>query len=159
MFLGGSWQWSAMEETLGKDAMRDWAVSELPGRRAGETATGTGGWAMGAFSDDPDKVAACASILKDIYIERSSEITGELPTSRRLLQTLDAFQTPIAKTYRRFLEHGRARPGLAIYPALSNELQIAIGGVLTGSAEPEAALDTAGDRVAETYEILSGGGG
>jgi hypothetical protein len=31
--------------------------------------------------------------------------------------------------------------------------------VLTGSATPEEALDTAGDRVAETYDILSGGDG
>jgi multiple sugar transport system substrate-binding protein len=159
MFLGGSWQWGAMEEALGKEAMRDWEVSELPGRRAGQTATGTGGWAMGAFSDDPEKVAACASLIKEIYVGPSYELTGELATSQRLLNTLEVFQTPIARTYQRFLEHGRARPGLAIYPALSNELQIAIGSVLTGSATPEEALDTAGDRVSETYDILSGGDG
>ena len=159
MFLGGSWQWASMEESLGEDAMRDWAVSEPPGRRAGETATGTGGWAFGAFSDDPEKVAACASVIKEVYIGVGNEITSELPTSRRLLRTLEAFQSPINRTYRRFLEHGRARPGLAIYPSLSNELQIAVGSVLTGSATPEEALDTAGDRVAETYEILSGGDG
>jgi multiple sugar transport system substrate-binding protein len=159
MFLGGSWQWSSLEEALGKKAMRDWAVSELPGPRAGQTATGTGGWAIGAFSDDPEKVAACASLIKEIYLGPSYELTGELATSRRLLDTLDVFQTPTVKTYRRFVEHGRARPGLAIYPALSNELQIAIGSVLTGSSTPAAALDTAGDRVAETYDILTGGGG
>ena len=159
MFLGGSWQWGAMEEALGKEAMRDWEVSELPGRRAGETATGTGGWAMGAFTDDPEKVAACASILKEVFIGRGNEITGELPTSKRLMETLDAFQAPIFKTYRRYLEHGRARPGESVYPALSNELQIAIGSVLTGSATPEEPLDTAGDRVNETYEMLTGSGG
>jgi multiple sugar transport system substrate-binding protein len=159
MFLGGSWQWSSIEEAIGKEAMRDWEVSELPGRRPGETATGTGGWAMGAFSDDPEKVAACASILKEIYIGRGNELTSEMPTSKRLLESLDAFQTPIFETYRRFLEHGRARPGVATYPAMSNELQIAIGSVLTGSATPEEALDTAGDRATETHEMLTGAGG
>ncbi len=159
MFLGGSWQWSNMEEALGKDAMRDWEVSELPGPRAGQTSTGTGGWAMGAFTDDPAKVAACASILKEVYIGHANKLTGELSTSRRLLSTLDTFQTPIAKRYQRFLEHGQARPGLAIYPALSTEMQIAIGGVLTGSATPEEALDLAGDRVRQRYEVLSGKGG
>lgn len=95
MFLGGSWQRASMEESLGKEAMRDWAVSEPPGRRAGETATGTGGWAFGAFSDDPEKVAACASIIKEVYIGEGNEITSELPTSRRLLETLETFQSPI----------------------------------------------------------------
>jgi ABC-type glycerol-3-phosphate transport system substrate-binding protein len=42
---------------------------------------------------------------------------------------------------------------------MSNELQIAIGSVLTGSATPEEALDTAADRIDETYEMLTGSGG
>jgi multiple sugar transport system substrate-binding protein len=158
MFLGGSFQWSAMEEALG-DEMRKWEVSEIPGPRPGQTATGTGGWTVAAFSDDPKKVAACVDLVKSVYVGRGNELTGELPTSQRLYDRLETFQEPIYETFRRYLEHGRARPGLAIYPALSNELQIAIGSVLTGSATPEQALDTAGDRVAQTYELLSGGGG
>jgi multiple sugar transport system substrate-binding protein len=158
MFLGGSFQWSSMEEALGED-MRRWQVSEIPGPQPGRTATGTGGWTVAAFSDDPEKVAACMDLVKSVYVGRGNELTGELPTSQRLYDRLPTFQKPIYETFRRFLQHGRARPGLAIYPALSNELQIAIGSVLTGSATPEQALDTAGDRVAQTFELLSGGGG
>ena len=36
-------------------------------------------------------------------------------------------------------------------------MQVAIGSVLTGSSTPEQALDTAGKRVEQNYELLSGG--
>jgi multiple sugar transport system substrate-binding protein len=157
MFLGGSFQYATMEEALGDD-MRKWEVSEIPARSGGRTATGTGGWTVGAFTDDPAKVRACMDFVKSVYVGRGNELTGELPTSQRLYDRLETFQRPIYQRFRRYLANGRARPGLAIYPALSNELQIAIGSVLTGSATPEEALDTAGDRVARTHELLAGGG-
>src|SRR3954462_5117829 len=155
-FLGGSFQWPTMQSLLPKDEFKKWAVSELPGPRPGETATGTGGWSMAAFSKDPAKVAACMDIVKSIYAGPGNTATGELPTSRRLFDDLKAFQAPIFKTFRRFLRHAEPRPGLSIYPSLSNELQIAIGRVLTGGATPEAALDSAGDRVDQTYQLLTG---
>lgn len=156
MFLGGSFQWSTLEELLPKDELAKWEVSEIPGPRPGMTTTGTGGWTLGAFSDDPEKVGACASIIKEVYLGKGNELMGEIPTSPRLLATLPSFQRPIYRTFARFLRRGRARPGLAIYPALSNELQIAIGSVLTGSATPQAALDRARERVQQAYEQLGG---
>ncbi|HET6546974.1 MAG TPA: extracellular solute-binding protein [Solirubrobacter sp.] len=156
MFLGGSFQWPTIKEQLGK-AFDQWEVSELPGMHPGQTATGTGGWSMAAFSKDPEKVAACVDIIKSIYAGPGNSVTGELPTSAKQYDTLKAFQEPIFKTFRRYLQHAQPRPGLSIYPTLSNQLQIAIGNVLTGGATPEQALDTAGDRVEQTYELLSGG--
>ena len=97
-------------------------------------------------------------IVKSIYAGPGNTVTGELPTSRHLFDTLKAFKPPIFKTFRRFLAHAQPRPGSAIYPSLSNELQIAIGNVLTGSSKPEEALKNAGDRVQQTYKLLSGGG-
>ena len=156
MFLGGSFQWPTMKEQLGKEFDK-WAVSELPGPKPGETATGTGGWSVAAFSQDPEKVAACMDIVRSIYAGPGNSVTGELPTSRRQYDTLKAFQEPIFDTFRKFLAHAQPRPGLSIYPSLSNELQIATGRVLTGSATPEQALDTAGQRVQQDYELLGGG--
>jgi multiple sugar transport system substrate-binding protein len=156
MFLGGSFQWPTMKEQLGK-AFDKWQVSELPGPRAGETATGTGGWSLAAFSKDPAKVAACMDIAKTIYAGAGNDVTGELPTARSMFTSLKAFKAPIYKTFRRFLGDARPRPGSVIYPSLSNELQIATGRVLTGSATPEQALDTAGRRVQQDYELLGGG--
>lgn len=155
MFLGGSFQWPTMKEQLGKD-FEKWDVSELPGRTPGETATGTGGWSVAAFSDDPEKVAACMDIVRTIYAGAGNELTGELPTSQKSFDTLEAFQEPIFARFQKYLEHAEPRPGLSIYPSLSNEMQVAVGSVLTGSATPEEAIDTAGERVDQTYELLSG---
>jgi multiple sugar transport system substrate-binding protein len=127
-----------------------------PGPEPGQTATGTGGWTVAAFSKDPEKVAACMDIVKDVYVGEGNELTGELPTSRKLFDSLEAFKAPIWQRFKRYLQEGQARPGLAIYPALSSELQIAIGSVLTGSATPEEALATAGERVQQTYDLLEG---
>jgi multiple sugar transport system substrate-binding protein len=156
MFLGGSFQWANMQAGLSKQQLAKWKVSEIPGMKPGQTATGTGGWTMGAFTKDPEKVAACASILKEIYIGKGNALTGELPTQKHLFNGLKPFSEPIYRTFRSFLKHGQARPGLAVYPQLSSELQVAIGSVLTGSSTPEDALKTATDRTNQAYELLTG---
>jgi multiple sugar transport system substrate-binding protein len=156
MFLGGSFQWPQMKEEMGK-AFDKWQVSELPGPKAGETATGTGGWSLAAFSKDPAKVAMCMDIAKTIYAGAGNDVTGELPTARGMFASLKTFRAPIYQTFRRFLNTARPRPGSAVYPSLSNEIQIATGRVLTGSSTPAQALDTAGQRVTEDYKLLGGG--
>ncbi len=152
MFLGGSFQWPTLEAALPEDVFATWRVSALPGRTAGQTATSTGGWTVAALSDDPEAVAACMSIVKEIYLGPANELTGRLPTSTRLFDTLETFRTPVYRTFRRLLETGQARPGFAIYPELSNQMQIAMGDVLTGGLSPEEALDRAAERVAQSYE-------
>lgn len=157
MFLGGSFQWPNFESVLPKDELAKWKISPLPGTRPGQTSTGTGGWTVAALSDDPDKVAACASIIKEIYLGKGNEITGELPTSQRQYRSIKTFKEPIYQEFRRLLGTGQPRPGLAIYPELSNQMQIAIGSVLTGGSSPEEALDAAGERVKQTWELQKGG--
>jgi len=155
MFLGISPDWPGIQEALGEEEGAKWAVSAVPGHVPGETATGTGGWTMGAFSNDPEKIAACMSLTREVYVGEGNTLTGQLPTQRRLFE-LEAFREPIYQQFRRLLRDGTPRPGLAIYPELSNQLQIAIGSVLTGSATPEAALDAARERVNQAYELQAG---
>jgi multiple sugar transport system substrate-binding protein len=50
------------------------------------------------------------------------------------------------------LEHGKARPGVPVYPTMSEEIQVAIGTVLTEEATPEEALDTAYKASLSAYE-------
>jgi multiple sugar transport system substrate-binding protein len=157
MFLGGSFQWPNFESVLPKEELAKWKISPLPGTRPGQTSTGTGGWTVAALSKDPEKVAACASIIKEIYLAKGNEITGELPTSQRQYRSIKTFQEPIFQEFRRLLATGQPRPGLAIYPELSNQMQVAIGSVLTGASSPEEALDSAGERVKQTWELQRGG--
>ena len=50
------------------------------------------------------------------------------------------------------LAHGKARPGVPVYPSMSEDIQIAIGTVLTGEATPEEALDRAYKSSLSAYE-------
>jgi multiple sugar transport system substrate-binding protein len=50
------------------------------------------------------------------------------------------------------LEHGKARPGVPVYPTMSEEIQVAIGTVLTEEATPEEALDRAYKASLAAYE-------
>ena len=66
LFVGGNWQLGQLRGTLPPEQFARWAVSELPGPTAEERATGTGGWAIAALSDDPEKVRMCGEIAKEI---------------------------------------------------------------------------------------------
>jgi multiple sugar transport system substrate-binding protein len=50
---------------------------------------------------------------------------------------------------RQYLKQGQARPGFPIYTEISNQLQIAISGVLAGTLTAEAAVDEAAAQVAK----------
>jgi multiple sugar transport system substrate-binding protein len=107
---------------------------------------------MGAFSDDPEKVEMCMEFTKDVFIGEGNQVTGQLPTSTKLFDTLDKFDEPIYDKFNEALEYGEARPGVPVYPKISEELQIAIGTVLTGEATPEEAVDRAGKASLAAYE-------
>lgn len=151
MFLGGDFQWPALKESLPPEEFKKWEVTAspvIPTLNPGDTpATGTGGWTMGAFSDDPEKVEMCAEFIKDVYAGEGNQVTGQLPTSPALFDEYDKFEDPIYDTFREGLKYGKARPGFAIYPKISSQLQVGVGTVLTGEATPEEALDSAASAV------------
>jgi multiple sugar transport system substrate-binding protein len=146
MFEGGHWQYFQLQEAMDPDRFSKWEVSELPGPTPDQRATGTGGWTVAAFSDDADKIAMCAALMREVY-----EVIGDLPTQQQLFETLPKFQDPYFDQLKEYLAHGRARPGVAIYPEISNQIQIMMGEVLSGAEEPEAALDDAWNRVMDAY--------
>ena len=69
-----------------------------------------------------------------------------------MFETIDKFDEPIYEDFRTMLEHGKARPGVPVYPTMSEEIQIAVGTVLTGEATPEEALDRAYKASLAAYE-------
>jgi multiple sugar transport system substrate-binding protein len=153
MFQGGDFQYPPLKESLPPEEFKKWEVSLLPTRSAGDTpVSGSGGWTIGSFSDDPEKVEMCMEFTKDVFIGGMNEVTGQLPTSPKLFDTIDKFDEPIYDDFRIMLEHGKARPGVPVYPTISEELQIAIGTVLTGEATPEEALDRAYKRSLAAYQ-------
>jgi multiple sugar transport system substrate-binding protein len=147
MFQGGSFQYPTMEETLPPDEFKKWEVSALPAMQEGQEATGTGGWTIGALTKDPKKAEMCMSLVKEIYVGGGNRVTNGLPTSEKIFADDPTFQKPIFAKFREFLPAGRARPGVPVYPEMSNQLQVAIGDVLTGQRTPEQALDAAKQAV------------
>jgi multiple sugar transport system substrate-binding protein len=152
MFVGGNWQYGQLRNTLPPEQFANWAVSELPGPTADQRATGTGGWAIAALTDDPAKAALCGEIAKEIYAGPGNAFQGLLPTSAALYDAYDAYDGPEFELFAEALENGVARPGAAIYPEISNQIQIMLGDVLSGAAEPEEALDAAFAAAQAAYE-------
>lgn len=152
MFEGGHWQYFQLREAMDEATFAKWDQSELPGPTADQRATGTGGWTVAAFSDDPAKVEMCANLIREVYMGPANEVIGDLPTRESLFSTLPKFNTDYYGKLRDYLVNGRARPGVPIYPEISNQIQIMMGEVLSGSKEPEAALDDAWNRVMDAYD-------
>ncbi len=151
MFVGGNWQYGQLRTTLPAEEFANWAVSELPGPTADARATGTGGWAIAAMTDDAEKATLCGQIAKQIYAGQGNALQGLLPTSAALYDAYDVYGGPEFDLFAEALENGVARPGAAIYPEISNQIQILLGDVLSGAAEPEAALDAAGAAARAAY--------
>jgi multiple sugar transport system substrate-binding protein len=150
-FFGGHWQHFQLQEAMPADKFAKWQISELPGPTADERATGTGGWTVAAFTKDPDKLKACASLMREVYMGPANEAGGDLPTRQSLFDSLPKFQDAYYAQLRKYLVHGHARPGVPIYPEISNQIQIMMGEVLSGSKPPEQALDDAWKRVMDAY--------
>jgi multiple sugar transport system substrate-binding protein len=151
MFEGGHWQYFQMKEAMPAEQFAKWEASELPGPTADQRSTGTGGWTVAAFSKDPAKIAACAALMREVYMGPANEVVGDLPTRSTLFASLPKFQTPYYAQLNEYLVNGQARPGVPIYPEISNQIQIMMGEVLSGAKAPEAALDDAWNRVNDAY--------
>jgi multiple sugar transport system substrate-binding protein len=151
MFFGGHWQYFQLKEAMAPDAFAKWDVAELPGPTADQRATGTGGWTFASFSKDPAKTEMCANLIREVFMGPANEVIGNPPTRESLFDTLPKFQDPYFGKLKEYLVNGHARPGVPIYPEISNQIQIMLGEVLSGSKEPEAALDGAWERVMAAY--------
>ncbi|SEQ79993.1 multiple sugar transport system substrate-binding protein [Loktanella sp. DSM 29012] len=152
MFIGGNWQYGQLRNTLPPKTFANWAVSEIPGPTADQRATGTGGWTIAALTDDPAKASLCGEIAKEIYAGPGNAAQGLLPTSAAIYDQYDTYDGPEYDLFSAALQNGVARPGAAIYPELSNQIQIMLGDVLSGTATPEAALDTADAAVQAAFD-------
>jgi multiple sugar transport system substrate-binding protein len=131
-----------------------WTFSPIPGPAPDQHKTGTGGWTFAAFSKDPAKIAMCAAVVKEIYAGEGNALQQQLPTSKSLFGKFDVFKSEANQAFAAALVDGQARPGVPIYPEISNQIQVMMGDVLTGTKTPEAALDAANDAVQAAYKRL-----
>ncbi len=154
MFIGGHWQNFQLKEALPAEEFAKWEASAIPGPTADQRSTGTGGWTLAALSKDPEKIKLCMDLLREVYMGPANNVMSQLPTRKSLFASLDAFKDPFFAIVNESLVNGQARPGVPIYPEISNQIQIMMGEVLAGTKEPEAALDDAWARVNDAYSKL-----
>ncbi|MDK4715053.1 ABC transporter substrate-binding protein [Rhizobium sp. CNPSo 4039] len=154
LFIGGNWQLAQLKATLDPDEFANWTFSPIPGPTADQRSTGTGGWTIASFSKDKDKVEMCANLARDIYMGPGNALQQQLPTRKSLFDKYDVFATEANKTFAEALANGQARPGAPIYPEISNQIQIMMGDVLSGTKQPEEALNAAFKATMEAYKRL-----
>ncbi|MFK0164951.1 extracellular solute-binding protein [Rhizobium sp. NPDC090279] len=154
LFIGGNWQLAQLKTTLDEDEFAKWTFSPIPGPTADQRSTGTGGWTVASFSKDKDKVEMCANLARDIYMGPGNALQQQLPTRKSLFDKYPVFATEANKTFAEALANGQARPGAPIYPEISNQIQIMMGDVLSGTKQPEEALNAAFKATMEAYKRL-----
>jgi multiple sugar transport system substrate-binding protein len=151
LFIGGNFQYAQLKNAMEPAELAKWQTSAIPGPVAGQNSAGTGGWAFGSFSNDPKKVEFCAELVKAIYAGPANVLQDQLPTLESQYQSLAAFNTAQNKAFAEALKRGKARPGVAVYPEISNQIQILMGDVLSGSKSTEDAVDTAYKASLDAY--------
>jgi multiple sugar transport system substrate-binding protein len=154
LFIGGNWQYSQLKTTLDEDEFKKWAFSPIPGPTADKRSTGTGGWTIASFSKDKEKVEMCADLAREIYMGPANALQQQLPTRKSLFDKYPVFATDANKTFAAALVDGQARPGAPIYPEISNQIQIMMGDVLSGTKSSEDALTGAFNATLEAYKRL-----
>jgi len=151
LFIGNNGDWGNLKSGLDPDEFKKWAFSPLPGPTPDQQATGAGGWVFGSFAKDEKKVEFCADVIKDIYDVQANLIMGFLPTETSLFDKYPEFSTPDNKAFAAALVKAKTRPGIALYPEISNQIQIMMGDVLSGTKSVDEAVDTAFKASLDAY--------
>lgn len=143
MFLGGQWQYADLQEGLSEEEFNNWSLAAIPMPEASMSATGTGGWTVGSFSDDPGALSWAGHYTKPDVIAAICEAGGYLPTRQSIYEDYDYFQDSEVHqiSEEAVAAGGRARPGGSLYQSFSSAWQVAVGQVATGDREPQQAVD------------------
>lgn len=143
MFLGGQWQFSDIEEGLSEEEAQNWSFAEIPMPEASMSATGTGGWTVSSFSDDPGALEWASHYTQPDVIAAICEAGGYLPTRESIYDDYEYFQDSEVHQVSEgaVAAGGRARPGGSLYQSFSSAWQVAVGQVVTGDREPQQAAD------------------
>ncbi len=151
MFLGGNWMAKQLHDLGDKN---DWGVAPIPQMTPGDPVTAAGGWTYAVFTADAKKQDIIIDLINSLVaspaaMAASTEAIGNLPTRMSVAQGDSAYiKDPTVHDFIALLRYARARPGAAVYPSISTELQVAMSDVITGQQTPESALDQAWHKLA-----------
>jgi multiple sugar transport system substrate-binding protein len=146
MIMGGSWMLSGMRDVTDLD---NWDFAPLPQEDAGNRVQVVGGWNWGVFTDDPEKQARAIDMVLAVYAGQEgmagwAEAGGYSPVRESIYEEYEFFSED--RWHQRFSEaiaYGRTRPGVEVYPTLSEAIRNAFQEVVLGVNTPEQAVDSA----------------
>lgn len=154
MFLGGNWQAAQLANLVeDEDFYQAWGVAPIPSISGDAPVTSAGGWVWGGFTDDPGKLQAGMDWVVRAYVSDAGMAAwcsagGYLPPRQGVYDMPEYKQNPFTPVFREHLAaYARTRPTDRKYLDVSNNLQIALSGVASGSESADRALDDALDRL------------
>ena len=157
MFLGGNWQVPDLKNRLSPQDFARWDGAPIPQKDASMYSTGTGGWVWVVFARDPVKRKAAAEFIQ--YVESRANVprinmaNGQLPVRASAYRDFAFFRDdPWYRKFGEMVAYGKARPTVALYPSISEQLQLAVGYAVSGDKTPEQAVDDAWHAVQQTAE-------
>lgn len=156
MFQGGSWQAADLKNILSPEEYEKWDVAPVLQQSADMACAATGGWTWGIFTDDPVRKQAAydffATLMSPENMAKITKAAGNLPTRMSVFEQEPYYaEDRFYSKYGLMLDYGRPRPGVPIYPTISEELQIAFNAMLTSGVSAEKLLDDAWENVLLEY--------
>jgi multiple sugar transport system substrate-binding protein len=136
-----------------KEFSDTWGLAQIPMPPEGKRVSTAGGWTVAVFTKDDQKRKLAADFAISLFIDDEamdeySAVSGNLPCRSTIYEKSEYFKNdPVLVAYANELEYARVRPGVEIYPAISQEFQVAISDVITGAASPEVALRTMAQNI------------
>jgi ABC-type glycerol-3-phosphate transport system substrate-binding protein len=158
MFLGGSYEWAAIQDQTGWDLetmKANVGFIPMPAGPDGSPTTGTGGMAYSIYrqSENPELTFEILKLIvgEDLMYE-FADATGQVPPRQSVTEMLDPEEDWFLYNDAQLMVYARPRPGSAVYPRVSEQiammLENAVGGAMT--------VDEALDQAAEAISLITG---
>src|SRR5204862_2414636 len=127
----GNWRRNDLQSGSSPEEVAKSGSEPFPRADARTRATGTGGCVWVVFAKDPERRRAAIEFIRDVeapaHAARISEATGHLPVRRSVYRDFPIFsQDQWYRPFGEILVDGHARPTALVYPAMSQQLPLAI---------------------------------
>lgn len=148
MFLGGSWLMSVLADNLG-DEIDNWDFANTPHYSADVKMQVPGGYTMGYFTKDAEKLALIVDFMDYVYAGKDGmagwcSTAGYTPVRDSVFTDYEVFKNDrFQQAFGAALETARLRPNSSNYNIISEHVQEGWQNVILGTQTPEEAVDTA----------------
>ena len=155
MVIGNNNVLDAALRDLAPDTYDQWKAAVLPAPTGGQPSSMNGGFTWAIMTDDPAKQQAAWEFIS-FYNSPEVQLERYKPTANVAVRKSTAgdefFQSPYWQTVNEAVTVGRTRPGVALYPVMSQAIQNAVQQFLVGGSSAEDAVIAAGEASVAEYE-------